>query len=65
MFSAVGIDGKTNPKHQSRARGAITVFEVNDPDNVIQEPTGHRYVKELYDFMSVLQASGMKQCTKF
>ena len=45
MFSAVGIDGKTN--HSLRATGASTLFEANVPEKVIQEHTGHRSVKAL------------------
>ena len=45
MFSAVGIDGKTN--HSLQATGASTLFEVNVSEKVIQECTGHRSVKAL------------------
>ena len=43
MFSAVGIDGKTN--HSLRAASASALFEATVPEKVIQERTGHRSVK--------------------
>ena len=45
MFCEVGVSGKTN--HSLRATGASALFQVNVPEKIIQERTGHRSVKAL------------------
>lgn len=40
MFEQIGVEGKTN--HSLRATGATRLFEVNVPEKLIKERTGHR-----------------------
>jgi len=58
MCNAAGIEGKfTN--HSLRASGATVLFQVEAPEKVIQEFTGHRSVKALQHYEKV--ASQQKQ----
>ena len=55
MFEQIGVEGKTN--HSLRATGATRLFEVNVPEKLIKERTGHRSVDSLrlYKHTSVMQ----------